>query len=110
MRKKLGMLEVAGESVGAIICNGSFTLSKAVRAAENAFENYDCRNIKRTLYYAMSDSKLVALIGCYKFKRIKNKFVYETYVIKHNKENEQSSYFDEDAYLNRTNRTWYEND
>ena len=110
MRKKLAIREIAGESVGVIKCHGAYTLDKAVRSAKDAFENYDCRNIKRALYYAMSDFKLVALIGCYKFKRIKNKFVYETYVIKHNKENEQSSYYDEDAYLSGMNRTWYEND
>lgn len=110
MRKKLGIREIDGESIGVIECHGIYTLSDAVRFAKDAFENYDCRDIKRALFYAMTKNKLVALIGCYKFKRIKNKFVYDTYVIKHNKENEQSSYYDEDAYLNRTNRTWYEND
>ena len=105
---------IDGHKVGVIKLlhsGGKCTLESNIRYASTAFTNYDCSDITKALYYVEHKNKLVSLIGCYKFKKVKGKYQYKTVVVKHNKENEitESYYFDEDAYLNRQGRTWYEN-
>jgi hypothetical protein len=104
---------IDGHSVAIEESHNSFgcNLKSSMSEAEYIFRNMDCRDVSKALVYSYFKKKLVCLIGCYKFRKIKGQYHYDTVVIKHNKENEgEFRHMDEDSYLSRQGRTWYEND
>jgi hypothetical protein len=104
---------IDGHSVAVIESHNCFgcNLESSISMASYTFRNMDCRDVSKALVYSYFKKKLVCLIGCYKFRKIKGQYHYDTVVIKHNKENEgEFHYVDEDAYLSSQGRTWYEND
>lgn len=97
--------------------NGSCDLASAIKWAHNTFEyGISTKKALFEVWYIDTSTKertehLHGLIGCYNFIKKITKYEFQTFVIRFEKIEPRVFHgFDEDAYLSKQHRTWYENE